>query len=57
MRRILGVRICRVPARRIIRPMRGLPPLAVMADFHDFPVARPVTAQFIPLPRSTGTDA
>ena len=58
MRRILGVRVCGVLTRRIIRRMRGLPFLiAVVADFRDFAVARLVTAQSITLHRSTDTEA
>ena len=58
MRRILGVPFCSVLTRRIIRRMRGLPLLiAVVADFRDTAVARPVTAQSITLHRSTGTEA
>ena len=60
MRRILGVHVCSVLTRRIIRPMRGLPliaVIAVIADFRDFPVARSVTARSITLHRSTGIEA
>ena len=57
MRRILGVRICGVLARQIIRPMHGLPFITDVADFRDFPVARSVRARSITLHRSMGIEA